>query len=357
MQVQPALLGITSANSVNVVENTTSVLTVTASDGGLPVQLLSFVTTSGADKTKFSIHPSNGTLSFQAAPDFDHPLDADSNNIYVVTVEASDGASSVAQTIEVTVTGVNDNAPVFAFANSISLLENSTNVLTVMATDGDLPHQSISFTIVGGMDQNKFSLAPTTGVLTFRAAPDFETPTDSDHNNTYIVQVQADDGNGGVTLQTITVTITDVIENPDLILRSFVADGSTTSAGHPRLTVVYEVAHLPLPGSFQIQFLKSADALANVGLGGDTALGTAITLSDPADRTVGLHTVFFTIGTTTDAGTRGAVSLLPGKHGDGAIRIEQPDGRGHPGRSCYRHAQHRERRHHPSCHAAFCRLS
>ncbi|MDM8351126.1 putative Ig domain-containing protein, partial [Pseudomonas sp. sp1636] len=40
----------------------------------------------------------------------------------------------------------------------------------------------------------------------------FEAPGDSDSNNTYVVEVTADDGRGGTDVQTITVTVTDVAE-------------------------------------------------------------------------------------------------------------------------------------------------
>ena len=53
-------------------------------------------------------------LSFNAAPDFEAPTDANGDNVYVVHVEASDGNGGTAtQTINVTVTPVNDNNPVF----------------------------------------------------------------------------------------------------------------------------------------------------------------------------------------------------------------------------------------------------
>ena len=57
------------------------------------------------------------------------------------------------------------------------------------ATDADLPAQAISFSIVGGADQTKFSLT-SGGVLSFKSAPDFEAPADSNHDNIYVVIVR-----------------------------------------------------------------------------------------------------------------------------------------------------------------------
>jgi hypothetical protein len=59
----------------------------------------------GADSARFSINATSGALSFNAAPNFEAPADADSNNIYVVHLSASDGAlTSATFVLSVTVT-------------------------------------------------------------------------------------------------------------------------------------------------------------------------------------------------------------------------------------------------------------
>ena len=86
------------------------------------------------------------------------------------------------QTISVTVTPVNDNNPVFTSPDTASVPENTTAVMTVTATDADLPAQSMTFSIVGGADQAKFGIT-SGGVLSFNSPPDFETPTDANGDN------------------------------------------------------------------------------------------------------------------------------------------------------------------------------
>jgi hypothetical protein len=49
---------------------------------------------------------------------------------------------------------------------------------------------------VGGNDSARFTIHAGTGDLDFIAAPDFETPTDSNTDNVYEVVVQVDDGLG-----------------------------------------------------------------------------------------------------------------------------------------------------------------
>ena len=93
-------------------------------------------------------------LTLVSAPDFELPADADANNEYEVVVEASDGQGGAAtQTIRVIVTPVNDHTPQFTSPDSASVAENSTSVLTVTATDADLPAEAIVLSIVGGADQ------------------------------------------------------------------------------------------------------------------------------------------------------------------------------------------------------------
>ena len=133
----------------------------------------------------------------------------------MVQVTASDGAGRTAsQTINVTVTPVNDNDPLITSASTANVAEGTTAVLSVTATDADLPAQTLTFSISGGADAGKFSINAGTGELTFSAVPDFENPTDADANNVYVVQVTASDGAGRTASQTISVTVTNVNDAP-----------------------------------------------------------------------------------------------------------------------------------------------
>src|SRR5207248_1330923 len=142
----------------------------------------------GADAAKFSITPA-GVLTFNTAPNFEAPTDANGDNVYEVTVQASSGERRVGtQAVSVTVTNVNE-APSFTSPASFSAAENQTAVGTVTASDPDAG-DTASFTIAGGADAAKFSITPA-GVLTFNTAPNFEAPTDANGDNVYEVTVQA----------------------------------------------------------------------------------------------------------------------------------------------------------------------
>ncbi|MDP1573225.1 MAG: cadherin domain-containing protein, partial [Pseudomonadota bacterium] len=199
--------------SINVAENTTAVTTVTATDADAGATL-TYSITGGADQAKFTINPTTGVLAFVSAPDFETPTDSGANNVYDVTVQVSDGATTDTQDIAVSVT---DIAGATIISNgggataAVSVAENATAVTTVIGTvDGAA---TLAYSIIGGADAAKFTINSTTGVLAFVAAPDFETPTDSGADNVYDVTVQVSDGSATDT-QDIAVTITNVNEAP-----------------------------------------------------------------------------------------------------------------------------------------------
>ena len=64
---------------------------------------------SGDDSEDFSIE--NGVLRFKEAPDFEAPADAGTNNMYAVTVQASDGGVGTTATEEVTIEVTNVDEP------------------------------------------------------------------------------------------------------------------------------------------------------------------------------------------------------------------------------------------------------
>ena len=196
--------------TAGVPENTTAVMTVTATDADLPAQAVTFSIVGGADQARFGI-TSGGALSFNAAPNFEAPTDANGDNVYMVIVEANDGNGGTAtQTINVTVTPVNDIKPVFTSPDTVSVAENTTAVLTVTASDADLPAQTVTFSMVGGADQAKFGIT-SGGVLSFNAAPNFEAPSDANGDNVYVLIVQASDGTL-MEIQAMLITVANVSE-------------------------------------------------------------------------------------------------------------------------------------------------
>lgn len=93
-----------------------------------------------------------------------------------------------------------------------SYAENGTAVLTtVTATDADAG-QTLTYSLGGGADDALFSINASTGVLSFIASPDFETPLDAGGNNVYDVVVKATDNfdPAASDTQAIAVTVTNI---------------------------------------------------------------------------------------------------------------------------------------------------
>ena len=199
--------GTAGAQTISVVEGQSAVTTLIANE------TVSWTIAGGNDGGRFAITPS-GAITFAAAPDFDAPTDSDTNNAYVLTVQATDAAGNqVRQSITVLVTDLDDSAPVItgpsgtpgATTSAIIVTEGQTIVATLTA------NETVAWAITGGSDAGRFAISPS-GAITFLAAPDFEAPNDGDTNNTYILQVRATDRNGNISTQTITVAVANIDE-------------------------------------------------------------------------------------------------------------------------------------------------
>ena len=179
-------------------------------------------TLGGADAGDFDCTVTGTTVdvSFKSSPDYDSPADADTNNVYVVTVLINDGNSDDANgatTLTITVTDVNDVTPVYQAADAddaISVAENfgtgSIDAGTISSADSVDEYTCT----LGGADAGDFdcTISGTTVDISFKASPNYESPADADTNNVYVVTVLindgvADDANGATTL---TITVTDV---------------------------------------------------------------------------------------------------------------------------------------------------
>lgn len=201
-----------STDTATVAEGSTTVTTITPDDQDTN-DTYTFRIAGGDDSSLFSVSNS-GVLSFDSAPDFENPGDANTDNTYNVQVEViDDGGSgfSRVQTLDIAVTNVNESFDITAASPSVA--EGTTEVLTVATNDPDAG-DSLTFAILGGQDSSFFTIDSSTGELSFVSAPDFENPLDAGANNTYSVQVSASDGDFA-DLETFNVTVTDV--NPALV--------------------------------------------------------------------------------------------------------------------------------------------
>ena len=227
------------------------------------------------------------------------------------------------QDIAVTVTNVNDNAPVITSNGggataAVNVAENTTAVTTVTATDADAG-ATLTYSISGGADAAKFTINATTGVLSFVSAPDFETPTDAGGNNVYDVQVQVSDGSLTDT-QDIAVTVTDVVE----AVNPFTSTGDTKLGSTSLNFVIDPRATYLRTNSDPLAVNFTAISLASLGIAaGDVLVIEQTGDYDPDgaepdfnDSSTGMTAVFSTSATLTVSSDLDRVS--------GAVAAQDP---------------------------------
>ena len=112
--------------ALSILEGATSVTTLSATDADS--DSLTFSIISSDDQSLFTI-TSAGVLSFTVAPDFEMPSNANADNVYLLSVQVSDGALSDNQSLTVTVTDAFEgrvvDAPIAGAAVFIDLNGNS----------------------------------------------------------------------------------------------------------------------------------------------------------------------------------------------------------------------------------------
>ena len=122
-------------------------------------------------------------------------------------------------------TGAPNTAPEITSPSSFDVPENQSVARRLVARDSDPGDEVTGWALVGGADRFQFSIAPDTGELSFREAPDFESPADAAStdpvsgagDNAYLVTVEVTSGAGVRELeaeQTLTISVTDEREPP-----------------------------------------------------------------------------------------------------------------------------------------------
>ncbi len=180
-----------SSATASVTENQTSAITLVATDTTTVTYSIS-----GGDSASFAVDASSGVVTFTTAPDYE------TQTSYSFTATATDSTgNSATQTVTIIITDIDEIAPVFTSLATASVAENQTSAITLVATD----ENPITYSISGG-ESAEFNIDATTGVVTFKTAPDFET------QDSYGFAATATDTLGNSATQAVTITITDVPE-------------------------------------------------------------------------------------------------------------------------------------------------
>ena len=174
----------------------------------------------GADADLFELDARTGALSLEPR-DFEQPADANTDNVYEVTVRGTDAdGNSDSSAVKVQVTKGPPKWLTISGLSSRSVPENSAWASERPAVSGAVG--DVVWT-VEGPDAAQFSIDADSGVLSMQAQ-DYENPIDADGRNTYDVRVRATDGQGNAGIALVTLTVTDTA--PQIANRSPVAVGT-----------------------------------------------------------------------------------------------------------------------------------
>uniref|UniRef100_A0A9J8BR92 FAT atypical cadherin 4 n=1 Tax=Cyprinus carpio carpio TaxID=630221 RepID=A0A9J8BR92_CYPCA len=156
----------------------TAIRTVSARDKDKDKQLNGLVMyniSSGNDEGLFSIHSQTGVLSLAK------PLDYETKQKHELRVSATDGgwiAKTSYVTVNVLVTDVNDNPPVFDPVEYFPVVQENvpsgTTVVKMNATDKDSGPNALMAYVIQSSDSDLFIIDPNTGIITTQGFLDYE---------------------------------------------------------------------------------------------------------------------------------------------------------------------------------------
>ena len=151
----------------------------------------------------------DGVLTFRNSPNYENPTDMGMDNMYMVTIMASDGTYTDTHGVMVMVTNVNELGTLAGDDEPTYAEDRTDAVGTYMLSGGTM--DEMAEWMVSGDDADAFTIPG--GVLTFNSQPDFEDPMGGADNdsNTYMVTVMASAG-GEMDTQDVMVTVTNVDE-------------------------------------------------------------------------------------------------------------------------------------------------
>ncbi|MYB21710.1 MAG: hypothetical protein F4Y29_04160 [Chloroflexi bacterium] len=192
---------------------------------------------SGTDASSFTIVSTSGQIQTKSGITYNY----ESKSSYSVTVHVRDNKDAAGNVnsandddiaVTINLTDVNETPTIETTTTSISVAENQTGVLTYAADDPDNDNNeahdasnTLTWSVETADDGSFFEIGATSGVLTFKNAPNFENRQDAGNDGVYNVTVTVtDNGIDGArgasnhlsVSKSLAVTVTDVNETPTL---------------------------------------------------------------------------------------------------------------------------------------------
>jgi LPXTG-site transpeptidase (sortase) family protein len=310
--------------SVNAAENQTAVTDVNASDDGQPTPpaALTYSIIGGADQLLFNIGSTSGILTFVSAPDFENPTDVGADNVYDVTVQVSDSILTDTQAIAVTVTNVDEVAPV-VIVDSVS--PDPTNTDTTITWHAD-ENGTYSVRVNGTnctdgteVDNGAYATSPATITSNVPAA------SLAAGANTLRVCVTDTDANTGSAIDTVIFNtdapqvmsngVNSVPDTGDGIL----VEGETATVGITQLLITFSEDMNDSTAGDEVTNAANYLLLSEGSVAGFQTASCAVAKTgagvDPGDTQIAITSV--TYNSSTFTATLNLVSALP----DGIYRL------------------------------------
>ncbi|WP_158655317.1 T9SS type A sorting domain-containing protein [Flavivirga eckloniae] len=228
---------ITDIVNTTVAENAAYTSVSPAITGDTPFGALTY-TLGGTDAGDFTIDSGTGVVSM-IARDFENPVDDNTDNVYVLTITATDtnGNSDTEDwTVEVTDVVEAASFTIDAIANT-TVAENAAYTSVTPNITGT-PIGTVSYAL-SGTDAGDFTIDSGTGVVSM-IAQNFENPADDNTNNVYELIITVTDSDGNADSEDWTVEVTDVVEvasfTIDAIANTTVAENAAYTSVTPNIT-------------------------------------------------------------------------------------------------------------------------
>ncbi len=171
----------------------------------------------GNDSYLFDIDVNTGIVSFKGEFSYNNPTDANRDNVYDINILAIDWTQQYDQ--QAMQVKVNPPGDQFKITNSKALTVNEgatavTDFNVTGAKGGFNESYGVEYYFYGGNDSYLFDLNNNSGVLSFKNAPNFDSPADANRDNNYDVRILAIDYTGQQDIQSYNVEVKNGGGNP-----------------------------------------------------------------------------------------------------------------------------------------------
>lgn len=210
-------LTVTDVDGPDVVTASIDSVVVTGATSGAPNNTTLLRMLSLVPSTAVALGSTAGSITWtfdSGSEAFDY-LASGQSLILDYTIAVSDGKGGTdSQIVRITITGTDEapvidtTAPTITGPTSLVLDENQTRTAEFVFSANETVAWSLS-----GTDSQLFEI-DVDGLLSFKVAPDFETPTDTDGDGIYHVTIAATDLAENTSTRGVSVTVANVVEDP-----------------------------------------------------------------------------------------------------------------------------------------------